>query len=94
MAEKIRAIIYTKHPRHLHDIWYLMEQNVDLEPDLVRKKLKTVYNDEFDFAKFRDSISEKKKGWQTDLRPLLSSDPPSFDLVSKRVLEAVITAMK
>lgn len=22
MAEKIRALIYTKHPRHLHDIWF------------------------------------------------------------------------
>jgi predicted nucleotidyltransferase component of viral defense system len=94
MAEKIRAIIYTKHPRHLHDIWYLMEQNIDLKPDLVRTKLKTVYNDEFDHAKFSDSILEKEKDWQIDLRPLMSNDPPSFDIVSKRVIKDVTTAMK
>ena len=94
MAEKIRAIIYAKHPRHLHDVWYLNEQKVSLNPDMVRTKIKTVYDDEFDLDKFRDSITEKKKNWQTDLRPLLSSDPPPFDIVSKRVLETVTNAMK
>jgi uncharacterized protein len=94
MAEKIRAIIYTKHPRHLHDVWYLNEQNVSLKPDMVRTKIKKIYDDEFDLDKFRDSIAEKKKNWQTDLRPLLSNDPPPFDIVSKRVLETVTNAMK
>lgn len=94
MAEKIRAIIYTKHPRHLHDVWYLNEQNVSLKPDMVRTKIKTGYDDEFDLDKFRDSISEKKKKWQTDLRPLLPSDPPPFNIVSKKVLETVTNAMK
>jgi predicted nucleotidyltransferase component of viral defense system len=61
MAEKIRAIIYAKHPRHLHDVWYLNEQNVSLDPDLVRTKIKTVYDDEFNLDKFRNSILEKKK---------------------------------
>jgi predicted nucleotidyltransferase component of viral defense system len=59
MAEKIRTIIYAKHPRHLHDVWYLKEQNVSLKPDMVRTKIKTVYDDEFDLDKFRDSIAEK-----------------------------------
>ena len=94
MAEKIRAIIYTKHPRHLHDVWYLNEQNVSLKPDMVRTKIQTVYDDEFDLDNFRDNIAEKKKNWQKDLRPLLPSDPPSFDIVSKKVLETVTNAMK
>jgi uncharacterized protein len=94
MAEKIRAIIYTKHPRHLLDVWYLNEQNVSLKPDMVRTKIKTVYDDEFGLDKFRDSIAEKKKNWITDLRPLLPSDPPPFDIVSKKVLETVTNAMK
>ncbi|MGB6464065.1 MAG: nucleotidyl transferase AbiEii/AbiGii toxin family protein [Nitrosotalea sp.] len=94
MAEKIRAIIYTKHPRHLHDLWYLNEQNVSLKSDMVRTKIKTVYGAEFDLDKFKDSIEEKKKNWQQDLRPLLPSDPPSFDIVSKKVLETVTNAMK
>lgn len=94
MAEKIRAIIYTKHPRHLHDVLYLNKQNVSLNPDMVRTKIKTVYDDEFDLDKFRDSIAEMKKNWQRDLRPLLPSDPPPFDIVSKKVLETVTNAMK
>ncbi|MDE1766785.1 MAG: nucleotidyl transferase AbiEii/AbiGii toxin family protein [Thaumarchaeota archaeon] len=94
MAEKIRAIIYTKHPRHLHDLWYLHEQNVSFKADMVRTKIKTVYGDEFDLDKFRDSIEEKKKNWQKDLRPLLPSNPPPFDIVSKKVLEIVTNAMK
>ncbi|MDP9290126.1 MAG: hypothetical protein M3P08_18305 [Thermoproteota archaeon] len=61
---------------------------------MVRTKIKTVYDDEFDLENFRDSIAEKKKNWQTDLRPLLASDPPSFDIVSKKVLETVTNAMK
>jgi predicted nucleotidyltransferase component of viral defense system len=94
MAEKIRAIIYARHPRHLHDAWYLNEQNVSLKPNMVRTKIITVYDDEFDLDTFRDSIAEKKKKWQTDLRPLLPSDPPPFNIVSKKVLETVINAME
>jgi uncharacterized protein len=94
MAEKIRAIIYAKHPRHLYDVWYLNDQKVSLQPDMVRTKIKTVYNDEFGLDKFRDSIGEMKKNWQTDLRPLLPSDPAPFDIVSKRVLKTVTNAMK
>jgi predicted nucleotidyltransferase component of viral defense system len=94
MAEKIRAVIYAKHPRHLHDVWYLNEHSVSLMPDMLRTKIKTVYDDEFDLDKFRDSITEKKKNWLIDLRPLLSSDPPPFDIVSKKVLESVTNVMK
>jgi uncharacterized protein len=94
MAEKIRAIIYTKHPRHLHDLWYLNEQNVVLNGDMVRTKIKTVYGDNFDLEKFKYNIEEKKNNWEKDLRPLLQSDPPPFDLVSKKVLETVTDAMK
>ncbi|MHB8547248.1 MAG: hypothetical protein ACYDAJ_10820 [Nitrosotalea sp.] len=52
------------------------------------------YGAEFDLDKFKDSIEEKKNNWQKDLRPLLSSNPPPFDVVSKKVLEIVTAAMK
>jgi predicted nucleotidyltransferase component of viral defense system len=94
MAEKIRAILYTKHPRHLHDVWYLNEYNVKLNPDMIRTKIKTVYGDEFDIDKFRNGITEKRSDWIKDLRPLLPNDPPSFDVVLQKVLEIVTNAMK
>jgi uncharacterized protein len=34
-SEKIRAIIYARRPRHLYDIWYLIEKNVAIDPNLV-----------------------------------------------------------
>lgn len=94
MTEKIRAIIYTKHPRHLHDVWYLNEQSVNLNPDVVRTKIKRVYGVSFDLGKFRDRIAEKEKDWIKDLQPLLPEDPPLFDVVSKKVSEIVTNAMK
>ncbi|MEX0855784.1 MAG: nucleotidyl transferase AbiEii/AbiGii toxin family protein [Nitrosopumilaceae archaeon] len=94
MAEKIRAIIYTKHPRHLHDIWYLNEQNVKINLDMVRKKIKSAYNDDFDINLLKDRLPEKKKEWINDLKPLLPHDPPPFEVVSKKVLAIVSEAMK
>ncbi len=94
MAEKIRAILYTKHPRHLHDVWYLNDHGVKLNPDMIRTKIKTVYGDEFDIDKFRDGVAEKRNDWINDLRPLLPNDPPDFDSVSQKVLEIVTNTMK
>lgn len=94
MAEKIRAILYTKHPRHLHDVWYLNKHGVKLNPGMIRTKIKTVYGDEFDIKKFRDGIAEKRNDWINDLRPLLPNDPPPFDMVSQKVLEIVTDATR
>lgn len=94
MAEKIRAIIYTKHPRHLYDVWYLKEQNITLNSDMIRTKIKTVYGENFDINKFSDSLKEKEKDWINDLRPLLPTELPSFDNVSQEVLAFVTEAMK
>ncbi len=94
MAEKIRAIIYTKHPRHLYDIQYLHHQGIKINSDMVRTKIKSVYNEDFDLDKLKERLPEKAKDWITDLRPLLPIHPPSFDDVSKEVLEVITNAMK
>lgn len=94
MAEKIRAIIYTRHPRHLYDIQYLHNQGVKINPDMVKTKIKSVYGEEFDINKLKERLPEKAKDWITDLRPLLPTSPPSFDDVSKGVLEIVTNSMQ
>lgn len=95
MAEKIRAIIYTKHPRHLYDIQYLHHQGVKINPDMVRTKIKSVCNDDFDINTLKERLPEKAKDWVTDLRPLLPTlPPPSFEEISKEVLEIIANAMK
>lgn len=94
MAEKIRALTYTKHPRHLHDIWYLNGQDVKINPDMVRTKIKSVYGDDFDFDLLKNRLSEKEKDWKNDLEPLLPDTPPSFDEISKIVLKVISESMK
>ncbi len=94
MAEKIRALTYTKHPRHLHDIWYLNGQGVKINPDMVRTKIKSVYGDDFDFNLLKNRLSEKEKDWKNDLEPLLPDTPPPFDEISKIVLKVISESMK
>ncbi|MFY9301437.1 MAG: nucleotidyl transferase AbiEii/AbiGii toxin family protein [Candidatus Nitrosotenuis sp.] len=94
MVEKIRGIVYTRHPRHLHDVWYLDRKGVKLNPDMVRAKMKSAYNADFELVKFLDRVAEKEKDWKTDLQPLLPYDPPSFSTVSKKVMGLVSTVMK
>lgn len=94
MAEKIRAILYTKHPRHLHDLSFLDGQGVVLNLGMVRTKIKSVYGDEFDMDKFKESVSEGEEFWVQDLQPLLSQKPPSFTTVSENALKIISKAMK
>ncbi len=94
MAEKIRALTYTEHPRHLHDIWYLNEHGVKINPSMVRTKIKSVYDDDFDINLLKDRLSEKEKDWKTDLQPLLPNDLPSFDEISQSMLKVISKSMK
>jgi len=93
MAEKIRAVIYTKHPRHLYDIQYLHHQGVKINPEMAKAKIKSAYCEDFDLDKLKERLPEKAKDWVTGLRPLLPTPPPSFDAVSKEVLEVIAYAM-
>ncbi len=94
MAEKIRAILYTKHPRHLHDLSFLDDQNVRLNPGMVRTKIKSVYGDEFNMDEFKEGVVEKEEFWIRDLQPLLQQKPPSFADVSQKILKIVSKVMK
>ncbi len=94
MAEKIRALTYTKHPRHLYDIWYLNGQGVKINPNMVRSKIKFIYDVDFDIKLLEDRLSEKEPDWNNDLRPLLPSEPPSFNEISTSMLDVISEAMK
>jgi len=94
MAEKIRAVIYTKHPRHLYDILYLHRQGVRINPGMVRAKIMSAYSEDFDLDRLKERLPTKARYWMTDLGPLLSTPPPSFDDVSRDVLEVITNAMK
>ena len=38
MAEKVRALAYTRHPRHLHDVWFLHRRGVGIDAAMVEGK--------------------------------------------------------
>jgi len=94
MAEKVRAVLYAKHPRHLHDLSFLDDRGVRLDPDMVRSKVRSAYGDGFDMDRFEGGVCEKGEFWERDLRPLLPQRPPPFEDVSAKVLKTVGEAMK
>lgn len=92
MAEKMRAVIYARQPRHLYDAWFLFKKKVPLHPKLVQSKIK-LYGEEFDIEELKASIMEMEKVWLVDLQPLLPT-VPSFQTVSRSVMTRVSRIMK
>jgi len=86
MAEKMRALIHTARPRHLYDIWFLLGKHVKPTRKLLDGKL-SIYNEHFDLNLLRSAISQVKRNWEMDLKPLLP-EAPSFSTAKSRVLKA------
>ena len=92
MAEKVRAIMNSKHPRHLHDVYFLNLKGVKINPDLVRKKNESTYK-EFDINKLDSRIKEKEENWIQDLKPFVIDKIPPFDDVASHVSKLISNAM-
>jgi uncharacterized protein len=93
MAEKVRAIIYSPAPRHLHDLDFLFGKRIHLKPDLVRKKI-SLYGDEFSLDRFNKSIARMETRWKRDLERLLPKEPPQFSEISTNVLQKISEIMQ
>ncbi|WP_205097566.1 nucleotidyl transferase AbiEii/AbiGii toxin family protein [Candidatus Nitrosotenuis uzonensis] len=92
MAEKVRAVIYSAAPRHLYDLNFLFGKRIQLNPDLVRKKI-SLYGDEFSLDRFNRSISRMETRWKKDLERLLPEEPPQFNEISTNVLQKISEIM-
>jgi len=73
LAEKIRAIMTRRKGRDIYDLWFLLNQGVDLIEDLVLEKFKYYGIEPFD----KNLLIERVKGidkeqFITDLRPFVS----------------------
>ncbi|MEM4252421.1 MAG: nucleotidyl transferase AbiEii/AbiGii toxin family protein [Candidatus Nitrosotenuis sp.] len=88
MAEKVRAVIYSAAPRHLYDLNFLLGKRIQLNPELVRKKI-SLYGDEFSLDRFNRSISRMEARWKRDLERLLPEEPPQFNEISTNVLQKI-----
>ena len=79
LAEKLRALSMRKKPRDLYDVWFLLNQNVAIEPVLFQKKMEIVHEPSV------VSITIGEKEWRRDLATLLEH-PPSFEKVKTDVI--------
>lgn len=93
MAEKIRAVIYSPQPRHLYDIWYLLNKGVTINFALVDKKI-ALYNKKFNSDAFLKSVAAIENGWERDLDVLLPERPPAFNTISNIVNSIVSKTRK
>ncbi len=92
VAEKVRAIIYARRPRHLYDMWYLIGKNVVIDTNLVNSKL-AHYDERFDLEKLKEGMAMMKENWKRDLQYLMPK-VPSFDEVAEKVLMKISNVMK
>jgi len=80
LAEKIRALINRAEPRDLYDVWVLIGKEVELDKELIYKKLKE------ETASFKQLRFPSKEEYETSLKNLLRA-VPSYEQVKKEVEE-------
>jgi len=90
LAEKIRAILTREKPRDIYDLWFLIaKRETPLDMNLINKKLK-LYNISFSKDEFIKSINRKKGLWNLDLKNLIVSELPNFDIVRENIISKII----
>lgn len=80
LAEKIRAIANRKQARDLYDFWILLKKGVEIDLELIKKKLK---EEKVDIKKI-NLLS--KEAYESDLKNLLNY-VPDYNQVKNDVLE-------
>ncbi len=83
LAEKIRAILMRSKARDLYDLWFLLKRGVNVDIDLVGRKLETAgipLKREILIRK----IHEIKSLWKHEI-PMLVSNPPPYDKVIREI---------
>lgn len=86
LAEKVRALLMRSKARDIYDIWLLASQGVQLDRELVGKKLAlydvVLTKDNLDFA-----LQNTKRDWTRDLRPFLPQFVTWQDVIARIAAE-------
>jgi len=85
LAEKVRAIITRTKARDVYDLWFLLQENITIDVDMINEKLR-FYNLKYSFTEFKKHLNLKKEIWETELNPLVA-EVPGFTLVRRGILE-------
>jgi predicted nucleotidyltransferase component of viral defense system len=81
-AEKLRALSTRSRGRDLYDCWFLLHQDVPIDPDLFARKMDVLGKS----ARVRVSIDDDE--WNRDLSVLVEH-PPAYQTVIETVTEAL-----
>ena len=85
LAEKFRAISSRTAPRDLYDIWFLFNNGVKINHQLVEKKFE-IYNEKFDVQLVEKRMDALKEHWRTDLQQFIKT-VPTFETVENEVMK-------
>jgi predicted nucleotidyltransferase component of viral defense system len=88
LAEKIRAILTRYKARDVYDLNELLLNKVEIDWELVNKKLKT-YNKRFDKKEFEQQLEEKRNIYDEEMKRL-TNIYDDFDTCKKRILKAIM----
>ncbi len=88
IAEKIRALLTRNYARDLYDLFFLLKKNISFDRTLINKKL-SYYNKKFNKRELKEKIGEKKEIWETELKPLVMGELPSFAEVEKFIFKVL-----
>lgn len=87
LAEKTRALLVRGKARDLHDLWFMVEQGVRVDRNLINAKL-ALYDTSFAVDVFRQKVESLHGTWEADLGPLLGQ-APEFARAAEQVLVAL-----
>jgi len=74
LAEKTRAVINRVKARDVYDIWFILQQGININLKVVEEKLE-YYKQRWNLEKFREKIEEKNKIWHTEMKSLVKIVP-------------------
>ncbi|MBN1537226.1 MAG: nucleotidyl transferase AbiEii/AbiGii toxin family protein [Anaerolineales bacterium] len=70
LAEKFRALLTRSKPRDVYDIWLLSRRGINLDIELLNRKL-AIYGYKFSKERLDQALLSTKRTWEQDLRGLL-----------------------
>ncbi len=69
-ADEVRALFMRSKARDVYDIWLLTSQSVQMNQELIRKKL-ALHDVTLSEANLKAALEKAKADWTRDLKPLL-----------------------
>jgi len=93
LAEKFRALCTRKKARDLYDTWFLLDQGVHTNLDMINRKLK-FYNIQFSDKNFENRLDLFSSLWNVELQPFIFGEIPSFNRIIQKLKEYVSQIQK